>query len=83
MRDVYNEKMDNLRKYIHAEGARSDWIAKDVWYINNHLFFYFYWLPLSIFIILIFVLTGITFYNCSEDNWEYDWEVKEINKINN
>lgn len=41
MKDVYNEKMDNLRLYIHAEGYRSDWIAKDAWYVKNHSFIYF------------------------------------------
>jgi hypothetical protein len=35
-RDVYNEKMNNLRNYIHAEGYRSDWIAKDSWYVKYH-----------------------------------------------
>jgi hypothetical protein len=36
--DVYNEKMDNLRMYIHGEEERSDWIAKDAWMLKNHFF---------------------------------------------
>jgi hypothetical protein len=36
MKDVYNEKMDNLRLYIHGEGSRSDWIAQRAWYAKNH-----------------------------------------------
>jgi hypothetical protein len=36
MKDVYNEKMDNLRNYITAEGYRSDWIASDAWWLKNH-----------------------------------------------
>ena len=42
--DVYEQKMDNLRQFI-MEDTRSDWIAKDTWYINNHFFYYlFVWL---------------------------------------
>lgn len=42
-RDVYNDKMNNLRTYIHAEGDRSDWIAKDAWYVKFHPIMYFSW----------------------------------------
>lgn len=41
--DVYTQKMDNLRKYVTGEtagesGSRSDWIAKDAWYLKYHFF---------------------------------------------
>jgi hypothetical protein len=52
-RDVYNEKMNNLRFYIHSEGIRSDWIAKDAWYVKNHPFFYF---DGSIFLLLVVLI---------------------------
>jgi len=60
MKDVYNEKMDNLRKYIHAEGARSDWIAKSTWYVNNHKLYYLWYivsLSLLVLIVLLFIVT--------------------------
>jgi hypothetical protein len=54
-KDVYNEKMDNLRNYIHADYVRSDWIAKDTWYIKNHLIYTL----LSWIIGLISIIIGI------------------------
>jgi Flp pilus assembly protein TadB len=59
MKDVYTEKMDNLRNYIIGEGYRSDWIAKDTWMIKNHLFIYFGWAMILFFIGLIILLTII------------------------
>jgi len=38
MKDVYTEKMDNLRKYVTGEGYRSDWIAEHAWWLKNHFF---------------------------------------------
>lgn len=38
--DVYEQKMDNLREFIMEE-TRSDWIAKNCWYIKNHIVMYF------------------------------------------
>jgi len=38
-RDVYNEKMNNLRTYLNEEG-RSDWIAQDAWYVKYHPIWY-------------------------------------------
>jgi hypothetical protein len=35
-RDVFNDKMNNLRNYINEGNIRSDWIAKDTWYLENH-----------------------------------------------
>ena len=59
-RDVYNDKMNNLRTYIHAEGYRSDWISEDAWYVKNHPFYYF--MPeISVILILIigsFIIVG-------------------------
>lgn len=51
MKDVYNEKMDNLRLYIHSENARSDWIAKDAWMLKKH----FIW-TMSVWILQTFLL---------------------------
>lgn len=34
--DVYEQKMTNLRNYIKEGGIRSDWIAKDTWYLKYH-----------------------------------------------
>jgi hypothetical protein len=58
MKDVYTEKMDNLRKYITGEGYRSDWIANDSWWLKYHFF-------LSVFgfwIILILLILTILFF---------------------
>ena len=60
-KDVYNEKMDNLRNYIHAEGYRSDWIAKHTWYIKNHIFMYFYPLTFIGLVLLIVLFFGLAF----------------------
>lgn len=57
-RDVYNDKMNNLRTYIHAEGYRSDWIAKDAWYVKNHPIMYFSWI-VDLIIFIVIVLFGI------------------------
>lgn len=40
-KDVLEEKMNNLRAYLYTEG-RSDWIAKDAWYIENHPVWYLF-----------------------------------------
>jgi hypothetical protein len=37
--DVYNQKMDNLRSFIKAEGW-SDWIAHDAYYTNHYMWLY-------------------------------------------
>lgn len=58
MKDVYNEKMDNLRKYIHSEDYRSDWIAKKVWYLKNH--FVIGWFGIWI-VALLLILAAIFF----------------------
>lgn len=55
MKDVYNEKMDNLRNYIHAEGYRSDWIAEDTWFIKYHIFLHFSFIIYVLLTILIFI----------------------------
>jgi hypothetical protein len=39
MGDVYEQKMDNLRGFI-MEDQRSDWIAKDAWFIEKHFIWY-------------------------------------------
>lgn len=39
--DVYEQKMDNLREFLH-EGGRADWIAQDAWYVKNHLLIYLF-----------------------------------------
>ena len=61
-RDVYNEKMNNLRDYIHAEGYRSDWIVEDAWYVKYHPVMYFQgWIVGITFgiIVLVIALTGL------------------------
>ena len=52
-KDVYHEKMNNLRTYVHAEGYRSDWIAKDAWYVKYHPFTYF---STEIILVLLFLI---------------------------
>jgi hypothetical protein len=63
MKDVYTEKMDNLRKYITGEGFRSDWIAKDAWYLKYHFFYaiWAFWVGALLFIIMIgfYFLMGV------------------------
>jgi hypothetical protein len=62
-RDVYNDKMTNLKTYIHAEGYRSDWIAKDSWYVKYHPIMYFdgsIIMILMLMIILFSFLGGMT-----------------------
>lgn len=60
MKDVYTEKMDNLRKYITAEYYRSDWIAKDSWFLKYHFFLKIIVVPLGILlIILMFVFYSL------------------------
>lgn len=39
--DVYNQKMDNLRSFIKAEGW-SDWIAHDAYYTNHYMLLYIF-----------------------------------------
>jgi hypothetical protein len=59
MKDVYNEKMDNLRLYINGEGYRSDWIANDAWWLKNH-FFLAIW---AIWVILLLVILAVIFFS--------------------
>lgn len=64
--DVYETKMTNLRKYITEGGYRSDWIAKDAWYIKNHILLYFgglFWISFFLLICLIIFLLGYESYN--------------------
>jgi hypothetical protein len=56
--DVYETKMTNLRNYINEGGVRSDWIAKDTWYIKNHIVVYFgFWI--GFILITLMLLFGI------------------------
>lgn len=60
-RDVYNEKMNNLRLYIHAEGYRSDWIAEKAWFVKYHRFLCFsfiIYIFLALLIIVFFMIGG-------------------------
>ena len=52
--DVYESKMDNLRDFINEEG-RSDWIAKDAWYIKHHVILY-------LFDTCIFIVGALAFF---------------------
>ena len=52
--DVYEAKMTNLRQFI-METTRSDWIARDTWYIKNH---FFYYLPV-IFVYIALIGLGV------------------------
>lgn len=54
MKDVYTEKMDNLRNYITAESYRSDWIAKSAWMLKYH-FFYKVWVYLICIILIVLI----------------------------
>jgi hypothetical protein len=73
--DVYETKMTNLRNFI-MEDTRSDWIAKDTWFIKNHLIWYlsrgilFLFDVLGIFILLIimFLFANIKGYYDDEDD---------------
>ena len=53
--DVYETKMDNLREFI-MEGGRSDWIAKNTWYIKNHVVMYLSWIFWGILLILFITI---------------------------
>ena len=62
--DVYEQKMDNLREFL-KEGGRADWIAKNAWYIKNHLIVYLLFPFLYILFaleIVIFVMLGIKYW---------------------
>lgn len=54
MNDVYEQKMDNLRTFI-KEGARSDDVAKQAWYVKYHPIVYL----CGIFLIFIFIISGV------------------------
>lgn len=75
MKDVYNEKMDNLRNYISGEtsdsivGTRSDWISKDTWWLKNHFFLDIFgvWIFLLGFVLaIIFIWVGFAIDDSSE-----------------
>ena len=53
--DVYEQKMTNLRNFI-MEDTRSDWIAKDAWYVHKHFFFY---LPVDFVYLVLIILVII------------------------
>ena len=58
--DVYEQKMDNLREFLH-EGGRADWIAEKVYFVNNNVLYYsnvsfFIYSILIFFIILSFII---------------------------
>lgn len=56
--DVYEQKMDNLRDFI-MEDMRSDWIARDAWYIINHPIWYLTaWVWFSIILVLWTIGSG-------------------------
>jgi hypothetical protein len=55
--DVYEQKMDNLREFI-MEDTRSDWIAKDAWYVHKH-FFYYFWADFIYLFLIMIVIVGI------------------------
>jgi hypothetical protein len=63
MQDVYTQKMDNLRKYITGEGSRSDWIAKDAWYLKYHFFWAICAIPLGfllgLLVLIFYALIGL------------------------
>lgn len=84
--DVYEQKMTNLRRYIQgAEGGetfvvgeRSDWIAKDTWYIKNRLFWYIIWIFHIILILSIIGIFILIWYNLFND--KYDKEEGNFDK---
>lgn len=55
-RDVYNDKMNQLRLYIKEGGIRSDWIAEDAWYVKNHPIMYL-WLLFTLLWIIVFIIS--------------------------
>ena len=72
MKDVYTEKMDNLRKYITQEYSRSDWIAKNSWYFKYHFFYTIlaFWVKLFLgTLIVICVIFYFTAENKDADGW--------------
>lgn len=71
MKDVYNEKMNNLRLYIHDEGARSDWIADDTWKIKNYLWFEILGVIVCLISIIIIVILCILMFRESERGYTY------------
>lgn len=62
MGDVYEQKMTNLRKFIAEDlnglSIRSDWIAKDSWYIKNYILFYFSF-EVSLVLLALIILFGL------------------------
>jgi hypothetical protein len=56
MQDVYTQKMDNLRNYITDEGFRSDWIAKDAWYLKYHFFLAIWAFWAYLFLVIMIIL---------------------------
>jgi hypothetical protein len=71
MKDVYNEKMNNLRLYIHTEGERSDWIADDTWKIKNYLWFEILGVIVCLISIIGIVILNIFAYLESERGYTY------------
>lgn len=72
MKDVYTEKMDNLRSYVTGISltqssinyGRSDWIAEDSWYLKNHKILYFrsfIYLFLLLMTIFLYRLVGVEY----------------------
>lgn len=61
MKDVYTEKMDNLRNYLRASQSepRSDWISQDAWMIKFHSFNYLFGAILGVFLLIIGFLLGL------------------------
>lgn len=66
MGDVYEQKMTNLRKFIKEDldgtASRSDWIAENAWYIQNHPILYLWWIQFVLWLLLLFVTIGL-YYN--------------------
>jgi hypothetical protein len=80
MKDVYNEKMDNLRTYINGEtsesivSSRSDWIAQDAWIIKNHFILSLLGTPICILGTIgacFFIVMLIFFRDYEEDERRY------------
>ncbi len=65
MGDVYEAKMTNLRNFI-MEDTRSDWIAKDAWYVKYHFILYISWMVYMCSVLIECILAILI---CKDNKW--------------
>jgi len=67
--DVFEQKMDNLRGFLKEEGW-SDWIARDTFYVEHHLWLYLF----DLWFWLLVAISGIyLFYFMCRGAMSYHW----------